>query len=335
MDTTTPVFEVRDLEVGFRVFRGHLRVLDRANLVVEHGEKVGLVGETGCGKSITMKATIGILPIPPAHISGGAILIDGRDILKLRGRALRHTQGLLSLIPQDPSASLNPVFRIGTQLADAIKYSAVGANLSRREIRRRSIEILGEVGLPDPQRNLASYPVQMSGGMKQRVLIAMALVTDPLLLIADEPTTALDVTIEAQILCLMREAVDRRGVSILLITHNLGVVREFTDRVYIMYAGQVSEKGATSDLFSTPLHPYTKGLIASVPKLTGEGVAAGIDGMVPDYLDVPSGCRFSPRCSHAMPVCSEKPEMRLPEATHGVACHLFPTAAEEVKPCSS
>jgi len=334
MESRANVFEVRDLEVGFRVFRGHLRVLDKANLVVEHGEKVGLVGETGCGKSITMKATIGILPIPPAHISGGSILIDGRDILKLRGRALRHTQGLLSLIPQDPSASLNPVFRIGTQLADAIKYSTANANLGRKAIRKRSIEILSEVGLPDPERNLASYPVQMSGGMKQRVLIAMALVTDPLLLIADEPTTALDVTIEAQILRLMREAVDRRDVSILLITHNLGVVREFTDRVYIMYAGQVSEEGATSDLFSTPLHPYTQGLIASVPKLTGEGVASGIEGMVPDYLDVPPGCRFSPRCRHAMPVCSEKPEMRLPEAAHGVACHLFSPAPGEEKPCS-
>ena len=329
------VFEIRDLQVCFRMFRGNLEVLDRASLFVDPGEKVGLVGETGCGKSITMKATIGILPIPPAYIAGGGIYVDGHNILELRGRELRHVRGLMSLIPQDPGASLNPVFRVGTQLQDAIRYSTAGRGLGRRQLRRKAISILSEVGLPDPERNLANYPIQLSGGMKQRVLIAMALVTDPLLLIADEPTTALDVTIEAQILRLMRAAVDRRNLSILIITHNLGVVREFTDRVYIMYAGQVSEQAPTRTLFEGPLHPYTKGLIESVPKLTGEGIAAGIPGMVPDYMEVSPGCRFAPRCSHAMEVCTEKPVMRMQGTARGVACYLYEAMTEREGTCSS
>jgi len=316
------LFDINNLEVSFRVFRGTLPVLDRANISVFQGEKVGLVGETGCGKSITMKATIGILPMPPAEIPHGEIRLHGKDILSLRGEQLRNARGQISLIPQDPGASLNPVFKIGTQIIDAIRYSSSGKGLNKRQMRSRAIEILKEVGLPDPERNLSCYPIQLSGGMKQRVLIAMALVTDPVLLIADEPTTALDVTIEDQILSLMRDAVDRRNLSILIITHNLGLVREFTDRLYIMYAGQVVEEASTKELFRNPLHPYSHGLIDSVPKLTGEGIAEGIPGMVPDYLDLPPGCRFAPRCAHAMEICSNTPMMSQQGEGRRVACFL-------------
>lgn len=323
MQREQALFDIHDLDVRFRVFRGILPVLDRANMSVHRGERIGLVGETGCGKSITMKAAIGILPMPPAEITQGEISLRGRDMLSLQGRELREARGQISLIPQDPGSSLNPVFKIGTQILDAIKYSSSGTHRSKRETRSLAIDILSEVGLPDPERNLSNYPIQLSGGMKQRVLIAMALVTDPILLIADEPTTALDVTIENQILNLMRDAVDRRNLSILIITHNLGVVRGFTNRLYIMYAGQIVEEAQTSALFRKTLHPYSRGLIESVPKLTGEGITEGIPGMVPDYLNVPDGCRFAPRCNHAMEICSKTPEMLQREEDRRVACFMY------------
>jgi len=318
------LLEIRDLCVVFDLFRGTAPVLDHVSLLVHRGEKVGLAGETGCGKSVTMKTIIGILPIPPGRIAGGEILFNGVNILSLHGGNLQNLRGRIALIPQDPSASLNPVFRIGTQLRDAIKYSHGCRKLSAKEIQRLAVNILGEVGLPDPERVLHNYPFQLSGGMKQRVLIAMALAGNPELLIADEPTTALDVTIQAQVLNLMREAIDRRNLSILMITHNLGLMREFVDRVYIMYAGQIVETASTKELFNRPLHPYSKGLIASVPKITGEGIPPGIPGTVPDYLNVPVGCRFSTRCDKATEVCAvRRPEIVLIRGEHYIACHLY------------
>lgn len=320
-----PLLEIKDLHVWFKIFGGVLKVLDGVNLVVRKGEKVGLVGETGCGKTITMKATIGILPMPPAEVPKGKILFQGKNILKMSPTELQEIRGRgMSMIPQDPTASLNPVFKIGDQLMGVIKYSANSRRyLSKKEIKGRIIDILKEVRLPDPQRIMNSYPIQLSGGMQQRVLIAMALATGPDLLIADEPTTALDVTTQDQILRLMREMVEKRGVSILIITHNLGVVRELTDRTYIMYAGHVVEIARTKDLFSEAMHPYTRGLISSVPKLTGEGIAPGIKGMIPDYSNPPKGCRFRPRCDYVMPICERKPPIFKVGEDHEVACFLY------------
>lgn len=319
------ILNIKNLHIHFKVYEGRLKVLDGVDLVVQRGEKVGLVGETGCGKSITMKATIGILPMPPGEIPEGEILFMGKDVLKMTNKEREDFRGKrISLIPQDPMASLNPVFKIGTQLMDVIKYSSDSQKkLSKKKMKEKTIAILDEVELPDPERNLENYPIQLSGGMKQRVLIAMALVSELDLLFADEPTTALDVTIQDQILRLMRELVDRRKVSILWITHNLGNIRELTDRTYIMYAGQVVEVAETETIFSDPLHPYSRGLIDSVPKLTGEGIAPGIRGMIPDYMDPPPGCRFQPRCDHAISLCEKKPPLLETEEDHQVACFLY------------
>jgi len=287
----TPLLEIKHLYINFDIYGGILKVLDGVNLTVQSGEKVGLVGETGCGKSITMKAIMGILPTPPGKIPRGEILFNGKNILRMKPKELRDIRREMSVIPQDPVASLNPVFKVGTQLMDVIKYSVNSkGSLSKKALKDRAIDILKEVELPDPERNLENYPVQLSGGMQQRILIAMALVTGPHLLIADEPSTALDVTTQDQILRLMREMAEKRRVSILLITHNLGIIRQLTDRTYVMYAGQVAEVARTKDLFSDAMHSYTRGLISSVPRLTGGGIAPGIKGMIPDYmgLQIPS-----------------------------------------------
>jgi len=319
------VLEIRDLHVQFKVYGGRLRVLDGIDLLIRSKEKVGLVGETGCGKTITMKTTIRVLPSPPCEIPRGEILFQGKDTLKMSRKELQYFRGKkIAMIPQDPTASLNPVFKIGTQLTDAIKYSASSKkNLTKKRILDKAMDVLKEVGLPDLKRNMNSYPIQLSGGMKQRVLIAMALVAELDLLFADEPTTALDVTIQDQILRLMKELVDRRGVSMLLITHNLGNIRESTDKTYIMYAGQIVEVAETETMFSDPLHPYTKALISSVPKLTGGGIAPGIPGMIPDYSNPPKGCRFQPRCEHATKTCMQKPALQQIAGDHKVACFLY------------
>ncbi len=320
-----PILEVRDLRIDFDMYEGTFKVLDGFSLVVAKGEKVGIVGETGCGKSITMQAVLGILPIPPGRISSGEIRFLGEDLLTANARELKEIRSRISLIPQDPSASLNPVFKVGTQLTDVIKHSASlrGQTADAKERRRVALNALKEVGLPDPERNMNSYPIQLSGGMQQRILIAMALVTKPELLVADEPSTALDVTIQDQILRLMKELVDNRQLTIVIITHNLGVVRELTDRTYVMYAGQLAEVARTKYLFSERKHPYTQGLIKSVPKLTGEGISPGIEGMIPDYSDPPKGCRFRPRCEYAMAICEEKPPDFVIEEEHKVACFLY------------
>ncbi|MCK4246535.1 ABC transporter ATP-binding protein [Candidatus Bipolaricaulota bacterium] len=320
-----PLLEVRDLRIDFDMYEGTFKVLDGFSLVVQKGEKVGIVGETGCGKSITMQAALGILPMPPGRISSGEIRFLGKDLLTANARDLKEIRSRISLIPQDPSASLNPVFKVGTQLMDVIKYSASsrGQTGNAKERRRLALNALKEVGLPDPERNMNSYPIQLSGGMQQRILIAMALVTEPELLIADEPSTALDVTIQDQILRLMKEIVDKRQLTIVIITHNLGVVRELTDRTYVMYAGQLAEVARTKHLFSQSKHPYTQGLIKSVPKLTGEGISSGIEGMIPDYSNPPNGCRFRPRCEYAMAICEEKPPDFVVEEEHKVACFLY------------
>jgi len=320
------LLDIKDLYVHFHVFGGTLKVLDGVNFAVYSGEKVGLVGETGCGKTTTMKAVLRVLPMPPARIPGGEIYFKGRDILKMSEGELGRVRGEgISMVFQDPTAALNPVFTIGQQLGAAVKYSGAGdKRLSGKEIHRRAVAALKEVALPDAERLLKNYPFQLSGGMRQRVCIAMALAGSRELIIADEPGTSLDVSIQDQILRLLRNLVEEMNTSIILITHTLGVVRELADRVYVMYAGNMVEVAPTEELFSEPLHPYTVGLMKAVPKLTGGGIAKGIPGRIPDYLNPPSGCRFHPRCDRAMEICrQEEPRFYGVSDDHDVACFLY------------
>ena len=319
------LLEIRDLHVGFDVYGGSLKVLNGVTLTMEEGEKVGLVGETGCGKTTTAKSTLKILPMPPARIFKGEIFFKGKDILKMGQREIRIVQAQgISMIFQDPTAALNPVFTIGEQLMDAIKYSSFRDRLSKKEIRERALHALRDVALPDTERILENYPIQLSGGMRQRICIAMALATESQLLIADEPTTSLDVTIQDQVLRLLGKLVKEKETSTILITHSLGIVREWTERVYVMYAGGMVETVSTEELFSNPLHPYTKGLMKAVPRLTGEGIAEGVSGRIPDYLSPPTGCRFHPRCPHRMSICEEgRPTFSTVRGDHQVACFLY------------
>ena len=325
-----PLLSVRSLSVEFSSYGRRSQVLRDVSLDVPAHRHVALVGESGCGKSVTMRAVMGILPTPPARIVSGAILFDGRDLLRLNARereALRGTA--MSMVFQDPMTSLNPVFTIGDQMGTILKYAdrRLGRARNRTERLARVYEVLAQVRMPDPERIARSYPIQLSGGMRQRVLIAMALLSEPRLLIADEPGTALDVTTQAQILKLLRDLVDDRGLALLMITHNLGVVREAADTVYVMYAGSVVEHAPTAELFARPRHPYTRALIDCVPKLSGEATFRGIDGSLPDYAAPPPGCRFAPRCPLAIPACGRPPEDRSVGAGHHAACWRLEEAA--------
>lgn len=326
-DPTTPLLEIRDLVVNFAVYGGELRVLDGVNFRMFPGERVGLVGETGCGKTTTMKAVLRVLPMPPARIPRGEILFKGKNVLKMKDSDLRLVRGQgISMIFQDPTAALNPVFTIGEQMQAVIQSNAQDNHLSisRQKSWELASSALKDVALADPERLLKSYPIQLSGGMRQRVCIAMALSTNPEILIADEPGTSLDVTIQDQILRLLRDSVESRNMSVILITHTLGVVRELTNRVYVMYAGSIVETAETKKIFLQPLHPYTQGLIATVPRLTGGGIASGIPGRIPDYRNPPTGCRFHPRCPHVMEICKqEKPPLIEIDQNHSVACFLY------------
>lgn len=328
MAKKTALLEIKNLHVQYRTFEGQLKVLNGVDMTIEEGEKVGLVGQTGCGKTTTMKSVLRILPVPPARISAGEIFYLGKDILKMKPSEIRSfIRGEITAIFQDPVAALNPVFTVGYQLGDIIKHSLKARGhklLSKKEIKSKAIAVLNETDMPDPERVLRSYPIQLSGGMRQRVCISEALSTVSSLLIADEPTTNLDVTIQDQILRRLDELVLKRKTSILLITHSLGVIKNLTERVYIMYAGTIVEAAKTKDLFANPFHPYTKALLKTVPKLTGEGVSEGIKGRIPDYLNPPQGCRFHPRCNDAMPICNKKrPPFFSVGESHKVACFLY------------
>jgi peptide/nickel transport system ATP-binding protein len=326
MSSPPLLLEIRNLHVHFAVYGGKLQVLDGVNFFMRSGEKVGLVGETGCGKTTTMKAILRVLPTPPALIPQGEIYFKGRDVLKLSTGDLQQVRGQgISMIFQDPTAALNPVFSIGQQMEAVIANSRErGKPQSRRDVHERAVKSLQEVALADPERLLRSYPIQLSGGMRQRVCIGMALSTGPELLIADEPGTSLDVTIQDQVLRLLRTLVEEKDTSVILITHTLGIVREITDRVYVMYAGNMVEVATTKELFSHPLHPYTVGLMEAVPRLTGGGVSDGIPGRIPNYLNPPTGCRFHPRCPQAMEICAqEKPAFYQISQDHEVACFLY------------
>ena len=319
--------DIRDLHVHFSIYEGLTKVLNGVNFRVARGEKVGLIGEAGCGKTTTVKSIMKILQIPPAIIEGGEIILDGDDVLKMSQRELQMMRRkTVSMIFQDPTAALNPVFKVGGQIGDIIKFSqmALGEKVTKKDIKERTIKVLKEVQMPDPERIMNNYPIQLSGGMRQRICIAMALVSATNLLIADEPGTNLDVTIQDQVLRLLGDLVEDRGTSVILISHALGAVKGLVDRVYVMYAGSMLEVAMTEDLFSDPLHPYTKALFNAVPKLTGGGIPEGISGRIPNYLSPPQGCRFNPRCPHAMPQCLEDapPFFDVGEG-HEVACYLY------------
>jgi oligopeptide/dipeptide ABC transporter ATP-binding protein len=322
---SAPLLSVRDLSLEFSVYGRRTRVLDRVSLDVPESRHVALVGESGCGKSVTMRAIMGILKSPPAKITDGAILFDDRNLLTMSASerdALRGTA--MSMVFQDPMTSLNPVFTIGDQMGSILKYAdrRLGRVRSKVERMARVCEVLKQVRMPDPDRIALSYPIMLSGGMRQRVLIAMALLNETRLLIADEPGTALDVTTQAQILKLLQDLVAERHLALLMITHNLGVVRASADYVYVMYAGSVVEHGPTLSLFVNPQHPYTRALIDCVPRLSGHTTFKGIDGTLPDYAAPPPGCRFAPRCPFAMRVCAKPPADFTVGSAHAVACWL-------------
>ncbi len=330
------MLDVTDLRVYFDVFEGEARVVNGVSLHVGQGDTVALVGETGCGKSVTIKTILRIVPTPPARIVSGQILYKGRDLLAMDEDTLYTLRGKeIALIPQEPMSSLNPVFTIEQQFTELIlwqgrrrvgwtaRLAASFDGAAKRAARDRALDLLAKMNIPDPARVMRSYPVELSGGMCQRVLIAMALAGNPSLLVADEPGTALDVTTQEQILQLLKERVMNQRLAVLYITHSLGVARQVTERIYVMYAGEIAEEAPTAELFRAPCHPYTQGLLASLPKLTGEKMIA-IEGRIPDYTDPPPGCRFHPRCEYVMARCREvRPTLVAIGPGHRVACHLY------------
>jgi len=291
-----PLLEVDNLQVAFDTEDGLLHAVDGVSFSVEAGRTLGIVGESGCGKSVSASAILRLVPSPPGRILGGEIRFDGNEILSLPIERLSQIRGNeISMIFQDPMTSLNPVFTVEKQMWEVLRLRF---GLGRAEARKRSIEMLRTVGIADPEDRIISYPHELSGGMKQRVMIAMALLCEPKLLIADEPTTALDVTIQAQILRLIKELQARTGAAVIVITHDMGVIAETCDEVAVMYAGRVVEQGEVSDIFRRSRHPYTKGLLDSIPKKGVEKKAElpTIEGVVPSLLHPPDGCRFAPRC---------------------------------------
>ena len=326
------LLEVKNLQTHFPTRAGLVRAVDGVSFYLDRGELLGLVGESGCGKSMTALSIMRLVA-PPGRIAGGEIIFDGRDLLKLSNAEMRAVRGDdVAMIFQDPMTSLNPVFTVGEQIAEALRLHR---KLSRPQAREGAIAAIREVAIPDPETRVNDYPHQLSGGMRQRVMIAMALACDPKLLIADEPTTALDVTIQAQILDLLDNLRKTRELAVLLITHDLGVVAEVADRVAVMYTGKIVEESPVDELFAKPRHPYTEGLLHSVPKLTEVGVARAerlqtIEGVVPSPTNLPPGCHFEPRCPYRMPRCKEG-EIPLYPAGEGVVvrCVLYDPATAE------
>ncbi|MGI6460833.1 MAG: ABC transporter ATP-binding protein [Candidatus Hydrogenedentales bacterium] len=324
MDT---VLSIRNLKTCFFTDAGVAKAVDGVSLDIPKGKTVALVGESGCGKSVTALSVLRLVPSPPGRIVDGEILFGGRNLVELPEREMRRIRGNgISMIFQEPMTALNPVFRVGKQIAAAIR---VHRDVTKKEAMEQAVELLDQVGIPDPAQRIREYPHQMSGGMRQRAMIAMALACNPELLIADEPTTALDVTIQAQILELLRQLQVERHMAILLITHDLGIVAETADEVAIMYAGKIVEQATVNDLFDHPLHPYTLGLFKSLPRLDEpRGRLRTIEGRVPAATHFPPGCRFHPRCDYAMAVCrKQEPPLMDGAPGHRVACWLYDAEA--------
>jgi peptide/nickel transport system ATP-binding protein len=324
LPSTKNLLEVRGLRTHFASERGEVRAVDGVDFSLERGRTLGIVGESGCGKSVTALSIMGLVPQPPGRIAGGEVLFEGEDLLKAPARRLRDLRGdQLSMIFQEPMTSLNPAFPVGEQIAEALLRHK---KISKEESKTQAVEMLRRVRIPSPERRAADYPHQLSGGMRQRVMIAMALACNPKLLIADEPTTALDVTIQAQILELMRTLRGELGTAIILITHDLGVIAELADDVLVMYAGKVIERCPAERLFAEPQHPYTVGLLGSIPRLhVQQERLSAIEGFVPDAAAFPEGCRFHPRCPFAVEKCrSEIPPLLPIKENHHAACWRAP-----------
>jgi len=317
------LLEVRDLHTQFLTSEGVIRAVDGVSWDVRAGETVALVGESGCGKSVSALSVMRLVAAPAGRITGGRILFKGRDLLALSEEDMRRVRGKdIAMIFQEPMTSLNPVLSIGRQLTEPLEIHLAMAPAAAR---RRAAELLSLVGIADPERRLSQYPHQFSGGMRQRMMIAMALACDPALILADEPTTALDVTIQAQILELMKSLSRRLGVAMLMITHNLGVVARYADRVNVMYAGRIAEQGTAREIYADPRHPYTRGLLRSVPRLDEPRRAKlePIEGQPPDLSRLPAGCSFAPRCAHAFDRCrAESPTLTAVSGGHLASCWL-------------
>jgi peptide/nickel transport system ATP-binding protein len=317
------LLEVRGLHTVFDTEAGIAPAVDGIDFAVEEGETVGIVGESGCGKSVTALSVLRLVPEPPGRIAAGSILLDGRDLLALDEESMRGVRGNdVAMIFQEPMTSLNPVFTVGSQIAEPLRLHR---KMSKRQAVAEAVKMLERVEIPDPGRRVHDYPHQLSGGMRQRVMIAMALSCNPRLLIADEPTTALDVTIQAQILDLLDSLKRDTGMAVLLITHDLGVIAEHADRVLVMYAGRIVEHGRVSDVLARPVHPYTRGLLASQPGFAQPGARLStIRGMVPALTRLPAGCRFRDRCDFAEPACVHGDPRLIPISDgHAVACPVL------------
>ena len=331
-----PLLEVRNLRTSFSTEDGDVHAVDNVSFTVGRGEAVAVVGESGCGKSVTAMSIMRLVA-SPGRITGGEIHFKGRDLASMSEKEMRHVRGNdIAMVFQEPMTSLNPVYKVGAQVAEAIQ---IHKGLSKKDAWKRAGEMLELVAIPDPVKRLDDYPHQLSGGMRQRVMIAMALSCDPELLIADEPTTALDVTIQAQIMELLAGLQQQLGLAVLLITHDLGVVAEFCERVVVMYTGRVVEEAPVAQLFSNPAHPYTRGLLRSLPGVTRTVVAGAdalradrlptIKGMVPSINALPSGCKFNPRCPDVMDICRGREPALMPVGErHAARCYLHGDAAD-------
>ena len=329
----SPLLDVRDLKTYFDTDVGVARAVDGVSFSVDRGKTLAIVGESGCGKTVTALSILRLIPKPPGRIAGGQILFEGRDLLTLNSKEIRAVRGGdVAMIFQEPATSLNPVFTVGSQIAEAIRLHR---EVPRRQIRDAVLSALKDVQMSEPERRIDQYPHEMSGGMKQRVMIAMALSCNPKLLIADEPTTAVDVTIQAEILALLRHTQEQFGMALLLITHDLGVVAEMADEVVVMYAGKVIEHAPVRELFATPRHPYTQGLFASLPRIDQKGDRlTAIEGTVPSPTHFPSGCRFRPRCPLAAEECHEEPPLEEKSPGHFAACWFAEEGPAGAKPAS-
>ncbi|HEY7601925.1 MAG TPA: ABC transporter ATP-binding protein [Methylomirabilota bacterium] len=320
------LLEIKGLKTHFFTEEGVVRAVDGIDLHIDKGETLGVVGESGCGKTVTALSVMKLIPMPPGKIVEGQMLYEGRDLVTMPPAQMRKIRGKeISMVFQEPMTSLNPVFTIGEQIAEAVRLHE---GLGRRAAMDKTVEMLKIVHIPNPERRVKEYPHQLSGGMRQRVMIAMALSCNPKLLIADEPTTALDVTIQAQILELLNELKAKLGMAVLLITHDMGVIAETAQRVMVMYAGKVVEEAPVKELFKEPLHPYTQGLLRSIPRIdtaaTHKQRLEAIPGVVPSLLNLPQGCRFAPRCQYVKPMYTEKePPLKEVKRGHKVACWLY------------
>jgi peptide/nickel transport system ATP-binding protein/oligopeptide transport system ATP-binding protein len=333
-DGAAPVLDVRGLKTVFRTRGGEIHAVNSVSFHLNRGEVLGVVGESGSGKSVTMMSLIGLLPSPPAEIRGGEVMLGDQDLLKIGAEDLRHVRGAkIGFVFQDPMTSLNPVFTVGMQIMEPLREH-MGMDKTRAEAR--AVELLELVGIPDARSRLKSYPHQFSGGMRQRVMIAIALACNPDVLIADEPTTALDVTIQAQILELVKELRQKLGMAIIWITHDLGVIAAVADRVMVMYGGQVAEHGPVKEIFANPRHPYTRALLKTIPSISGarEARLQVIEGQPPILNDAPTPSPYRARCSHATARCeSENPARRAIDGAplghgHDVACHWSPSPTQ-------